>query len=128
VYVEQALFERTGHPIAYIADDGEDSVYLWSGDAVAYVLEGRVFGWNGRHLGFFVNGLVCDVGGRVVGSTAARCPGPVHAEPVKFTRREKRRKYSRYEASAFPTVSGEWASQSLKSLLVMGAVARSEFP
>ncbi len=36
--METTLFGGRGHPVAYIADDGENSVYLWSGHAVAYVI------------------------------------------------------------------------------------------
>ena len=84
--METTLFDGRGHPGAYIADDGENSVYLWSGHAVAYVVGELVYGWNGRHLGWFVDGVVYDLQGQRVGSVRERCPYATYAEPAKYAK------------------------------------------
>jgi hypothetical protein len=35
---EISLLDTHGNAVAYIADDGEASIYLWTGEAVAYVV------------------------------------------------------------------------------------------
>jgi sugar/nucleoside kinase (ribokinase family) len=52
--MEITIFNRKGRAVAYIADDGEDSIYTWDGHAVAYVDDEVVHGWNGRHLGWLI--------------------------------------------------------------------------
>jgi hypothetical protein len=59
--MEITLFDRKGHAIAYIADDGEKSIYFWKEQAVAYVDDETVYGWDGHHLGFFVDGILYDL-------------------------------------------------------------------
>ena len=46
--MEITLYNRKGKPVAYVADEGESSIYLWSGRAVAYVGEDKIYGWNGK--------------------------------------------------------------------------------
>ena len=122
VGVEEALFDRSGCPVAYIADDGEHSIYLWCGHAVAYLLGDCVFGWNGRHLGFFSYGVLCDIGGRRVGSTGASCQAATHAEPTKPAKHVKHVRYSRYEPSDHPDIRGIWSTETLEDFLKQGSV------
>jgi len=49
--METTLYDGTGRPVAYIADDSDNSIYLWSGHAVAYLVDSNVYGWNGTTLG-----------------------------------------------------------------------------
>ncbi len=58
--METTLYNKTGKPVAYFAEDGE-TIYLWDGRAVAYLLGDMVFGWNGRQLGWFANGTIFDI-------------------------------------------------------------------
>ncbi len=58
---EVTLFNSAGKADAYIAIDDELTIYLWSGKPVAYLendTEGgyHVYGFNGKHLGWFVKG------------------------------------------------------------------------
>ena len=52
--METTLYERDGHPVAYIADDQEHSIYTWDGHAVCYILDDKIYGWKGHHIGWFV--------------------------------------------------------------------------
>src|SRR5262245_22862705 len=56
------LFDSDGRPVAYIVADDERTLYLWEGKAVAYLdYDGAgeldVFGFNGKHLGWFIGGV-----------------------------------------------------------------------
>lgn len=62
---EVSLFDGTGRAHAYIAVDDELTIYLWSGRPVAYLEKDReggyhVYGFNGKHLGWFVRGVIRD--------------------------------------------------------------------
>ncbi len=79
---EITLFNGAGNAEAYIALDDEMTIYLWSGKPVAYLTkdsEGgyNVYGFNGKHLGWFVKGALWDHDGNaacavkeVLGTTA----------------------------------------------------------
>lgn len=60
-----SLFSGEGEAIAYIALSDELTVYLWSGKPVAYLTEDssggyHIYGFNGKHLGWFVGGVIRD--------------------------------------------------------------------
>ena len=62
---EVTLFSDNGKPDAYIAIDDELTIYLWSGKPVAYLKTDtaggyHVYGFNGKHLGWFVKGVIRD--------------------------------------------------------------------
>lgn len=62
---EISLFSDSGDAVAYIAMSDELTIYLWSGKPVAYLSEDtsggyHVYGFNGKHLGWFVGGIVRD--------------------------------------------------------------------
>ena len=42
--MEISLYERDGHPVAYIADDYDHSIYTWDGHAVCYIIDDKIFG------------------------------------------------------------------------------------
>ena len=87
--MEITIFDGRGRPVAYIADDGENSIYLWSGHAVAYIVNENVYGWNGHHLGWFIDGVIYDLHGRNVGSIQEKCPYATYAEPAKYAKNAK---------------------------------------
>jgi hypothetical protein len=89
---ERSLYDVTGSAIAYIADDNEESIYLWSGHAVAYISNENIFGWNGQHLGWFVDGIIYDLQGRRVGFVRERCPVATYTQPAKYAKYAKYRK------------------------------------
>lgn len=63
---EISLFDSDGTPVAYVAMDDEMTIYSWSGKPLAY-LESRsdsegfnIYGFNGKHLGWFEDGIMRD--------------------------------------------------------------------
>lgn len=61
---EISLFNGQGQAVAYIDVDDDLTIYLWGGKPVAYLVSSRrndgfdVYGFNGKHLGWFVDGVV----------------------------------------------------------------------
>jgi hypothetical protein len=120
--METTLFDRTGQPVAYVADDAGRTVYLWSGQAVAYLDHDVLVGWNGRQLGIYMRGRVYDVTGRLVGSIADECTYVPLPEPAKPEKLPKRMKHPRDSRLSSPKLSLAWSATELQDLLGDGAV------
>jgi sugar/nucleoside kinase (ribokinase family) len=120
--MELTLYDTTGQPLAYIADHGENSIYLWKGHAVAYIDRENLYGWNGKHLGWFVDGVLYDQKGLCVGSVRERCKRAVKAQPAKFAKFAKYAKYARRAAPARPVLSSRESGEQLETFLAGGSV------
>ena len=114
--MEITLFNKSGKPVAYIANDRE-TIYLWDGHAVAYLSNDNVYGWNGKHLGWFVNKIVYDLHGFKVGFTREKCPVATYAEPAKYAKYAKYAKFARYAAFARPALSLGYSEKDLRKFL-----------
>jgi hypothetical protein len=68
---EISLFDKEGNPVAYIDTNDDWTIYLWEGKPVAYIINDgqtlHIYGFNGKHLGWYVNGIIRDHEGNVVG-------------------------------------------------------------
>jgi len=84
--METTLFDRYGVPKAYI-DEEKNIIYLWYGKAIAYIDNEKVYGWKeGRHLGWFIDGILYDLKGIRVGFLSDKCPVTPYLEPSKPTK------------------------------------------
>ena len=88
---EITLYDSAGEAAAYIDTADRNTIYLWSGEPAAYVLkEGSVpdiYGFNGRHLGWFEKGIVRDHEGLMAGFTKGSFSmhtGQEHCRPQKM--------------------------------------------
>jgi hypothetical protein len=120
--MEITLFDGNGRPVAYIADDNENSIYLWSGHAVAYINEQHVYGWNGKHLGWFIDGIIYNLQGQRVGTVREKCPSATYAEPAKYTKYAKYAKNAKYAPYAMCALSTGYSNGSFESFLKQGTV------
>jgi hypothetical protein len=63
---EVTLFSGKGKAAAYVAVDDEMTIYTWGGKPVAYLKPDKsgggfhIYGFNGKHLGWFLQGVVRD--------------------------------------------------------------------
>ena len=122
--MEKALYDKDGFPIAYITDDYHQSVYLWEGDPVAYVFENEhIYGTNGRHLGWFVQGIVYNQNGERIGFTATTCPVSIAKERPKAKKLPRDEFRPRWRSPAFPYLSCRYAAQDLRDFLKEGQVS-----
>ena len=63
------LLNRGGTAVAYIDAEDGSTIYLWGGVPVAYLEGETIFGFNGRHLGWFEDGIVRNRRGERAGFT-----------------------------------------------------------
>lgn len=121
--MEKTLFNKDGLPIAYITDDYNRDIYLWDGQAVAYVFESEhIYGINGHHLGWFVREIVYNDVGEMLGFTIITCPVNVAKEPNKNKKRPRAEIKPRWKAPAFPHLTFKIAKQDLSDFLNHGQV------
>lgn len=90
---EISLFNGAGKADAYIALSDELTIYLWSGKPVAYLEKDdsggyHVYGFNGKHLGWFVKGVVRDHQGK---------PSCAVKEVLRNTEYEPYKTYKQYK-------------------------------
>ncbi len=119
---EITLYGATGKPIAYIADDDDSTIYLWSGKPVAYLQSENIYGFNGKHLGWFVKGLIYNHDGEIVGAIRSRIKGPVHVSPIKSIKQIKPIKSIREIKPIRPIFGLTWSEdETLRSFLLTGS-------
>lgn len=90
---ELSLFNGAGKAVAYIALSDDLTIYLWSGKPVAYLEKDdsggyHVYGFNGKHLGWFVKGIVHDHQGN---------PSCAVKEVLRNTEYESYKAYKQYK-------------------------------
>jgi len=119
---EITLYSATGKPVAYIADDDDSTIYLWSGKPAAYLRSEDVYGFNGKHLGWFVKGVIYNHDGEIVGAVRSRVKGPVQISPVKSIKQIKPIKSIREIKPIRPIFGLAWSEdETLRSFLLTGA-------
>ena len=119
--MEKTLFDKNGKAVAYIHMDYNNTVYLWEGYPVAYLHnEKHIYGNNGRHLGWFINGVLYNNAGERIGFTSETCPVAITKEPVKTERRSMDNIRSRWKAPPSPRLSFNLATQELREFLKEG--------
>ena len=120
---EITLFDGAGKPAAYIAE--ELTIYLWSGKPVAYLHSDsgklHVYGFNGKHLGWFVKGIVRDHEGNAVGAEKEAFRSSVEYEPYKSYKQYKPYQSYREYAPYQPYLSTSWSEMPLRLFLMQGA-------
>lgn len=81
---EITLFGSRGDPVAYIADSSDKTIFSFNGEPLAYIDEkSNIYGFNGRHLGWYENEIIWDHNGNRVGFTKNTCPVLAQFEPFK---------------------------------------------
>ena len=122
----KTLFNKRGDPVAYISDDYGETIYLTDGSPTAYLYnQGHVYGLNGRHLGWWIEGILYNHGGERIGFGSSTCPVPIGRESAKTQRQSMDEIRPRWEAPPLPKLSFSLADLDLKSLLREGQVVRS---
>ncbi|HXR37844.1 MAG TPA: hypothetical protein VN776_02060 [Terracidiphilus sp.] len=114
------LYDKNGNPVAYISPSEEMNIYLWSGRPVAYLSEKDIYGFNGKHLGWFEDGKIYDHSGRVVGTTAEATVVAIKAEPAKPFKQFAPFKAFQQFAPFQPFLGLTWAETPLVVFLAAG--------
>ena len=123
---EITLYSSPGQPIAYIAPNDDLTIYLWSGKPVAYLHAEDVYTFNGRHLGWFVKGLVYNHRGQIVGAIRSRLTSVPQISPIKSLKELKPIKGIREISPLRPVLGVSWSEdQTLLSFLLTGDQSHS---
>jgi hypothetical protein len=118
---EVSLYDSEGRPVAYLADDL--TIYLWSGKPVAYFYSGNgathVYGFNGKHLGWFDKGLIRDSEGDAACGVKSVVRLP-QIEPIKSIKEIKPIKSVREIPPIKPISSMTWGDVPCSIFLALG--------
>ena len=118
---EVSLFSGDGTAAAYVDVDDELTIYLWDGKPVAHLQpNGDVYGFNGKHLGWFENGVVWNHNGNVSCAAKQRLK-TAQFEPFKSFKRFRPFKAFKEFAPARPAFSGSFGDLPCDLLLGAGA-------
>lgn len=120
---EVSLFDSQGRATAYVAQDL--TIYLWAGKPVAYLHADssggfHVYGFNGKHLGWLVSGVLRDHDGRAVGAVEAAFSGYTEYEPYKGYKQYAPYKSYRQYAPYRPYLTSTWSRTPLQLFLLRG--------
>lgn len=119
---EISLFDKNGDAKAYIADDL--TIYLWDGDPVAYLSNNNnvwhVYGFNGSHLGWYIDGIIYDHNGNAVGAQKDAVNMMTSMEGIKSMKSMKPMKSIKEMAPMKPMLSMSWSRIPLVIFLRVG--------
>ena len=115
------LYDSAGKAAAYIAADQDLTIYLWSGKPCAYLDDEDIYGFNGKHLGWFRSGLVYDHEGYVVAALAEAFRTPVELAPLKSLKQLRPLKGLKELKPMKPLWSKEWSRTPGKVFFLRGA-------
>ena len=86
--MEITIYNKKGMPCAYLATEDDHTIYLWNGQPVAYLDNENIYGFNGKHLGWFKRKRVMyDKSGLRIGFTTITCPSAIQVEPKKLAKK-----------------------------------------
>ncbi len=118
---EITLRNSAGNCAAYIADDDDSTIYLWSGEPVAYLSGDNIYGFNGKHLGWYVKGAVYNSDGDAVGAISSRFTGAQPICPFKEFKQFKPFKSFKEFAPFKPSFNLSWSDdETLRMFLKQG--------
>lgn len=119
--MSETLYDIEGTPIAYINWDDNGTIYLWNGVPVAYLYgTDMIYGFNGSHLGWYVDGIVRNIKGMKAGFNKQTCPVLRKSEPLKSLRQLKPLKSLRQLPHYKPIFSFGFSNESLVQILSRG--------
>jgi hypothetical protein len=120
--MDRTLFDQNGKPVAYLHTDYHGSIFLWDGNAVAYLDDEHIFGINGKHLGWLISDVLYTNDGARIGFTSVTCPVPTDREPAKAERRPVDQIQPKWHIPPTPKLMFHLAEQDLETFLKGGAI------
>ena len=115
--METTIYDAHRRARIYIADDGDNSIYTWDGKAVAVIDGEHVFGWRGRHIGWFVEGILYDGQGYRIGFLAETFPVATYPEPAKYSKHAKAQRLARHAPRGRPAFSAGNSNEDLETFI-----------
>lgn len=129
---EITIFNQAGDATAYLdTDDTAFTIYLWGGEPVAYIEEGRgdtlsIYSFPGQHLAWLEDGIIWDHAGDAVGFLEGSLGGvTTRIEPIKGIKKIKPIKGVRELEPIKPIFSYSWSHTTLLATFAgVGAPSR----
>lgn len=124
---EVTLFNARGAAEAYIAVDNGLTIYLWGGKPVAHLEKAgtdegyNVYGFNGKHLGWFTKGAIYAHDGTAACATAEVLTSPTQLEPLKSLKQLKPLQSLTELAPLQPLLASRFGDTPCRFLLGAGA-------
>ncbi len=119
--MQETLLDREGNAIAYLDFGDENTIYLWDGTPVAYLEnENRLYGFNGKHIGWYEDGIVWNLTGQKAGFNKNTVPVFAKFEPFKSFKKFKPFKSFKEFAKMKPLKSLNLSNESLSQHLNNG--------
>ena len=115
------MYDDAGEAVAYIDTDDEMNIYLWKGRSVAYLDDESVYGFNGKHLGWFKKGIIWDRKGYVVGFIEGAVSKLTKLERLKGLQKLTPLKSLQQLEPLEPLQKTKWGKLSLEIFLSFGA-------
>ncbi len=116
---ELTIYDSEGRAQAYIDTDNDLTIYIWSGEPVAYLDKDSIYGFNGKHLGWIDSKVLYDNDGYIVGFLDGGLPIPTMLEPLKGLKKLAPLKSLEALEPLQPMFHSQWASE-LKHFLLNG--------
>lgn len=118
---EITLFDSEGEAVAYIDTSDDATIYLWSGNPVAYFDGKNIYGFNGKHLGWFDQGVIRDHSGNGVGFIQGAVNKLTRLESLKSLKSLKPLKSLKELEPLKPLNSNQWSRLPLELFLMAGS-------
>ena len=121
--MERILHDTRGTPVAFLANDGERTICLWDGRAVAYIDDQlNCYGWNGKYLGWVEGGHLFDPLGRPVGYLKFHASTALSLPPIQGVRAARQAKREKGPAPSRPEKRQNDGHLPLAEILKAGAL------
>ena len=117
---EISLFDNKGDAVAYISVSEDLTIYLWGGKPVAYLDGENVYGFNGKHLGWFSKGMIMDHDGNAPCVLKDVYPGYTSYESYKSYKQYKPYKSYKQYAPYKPYSNNRLSSMPCSIFLALG--------
>ena len=116
---EHWLYNSQGNAVAYVADDL--TIFSNNGDAMSYLFGSNnrfsIYMFNGSHIGWLINGIVCDEQGNTVGFEKGALQNNTMLEPGKGIKMDVPNKLTREFEPVPPVFTNQWANKDLEAFL-----------
>lgn len=121
--MEESLFDILGNPVAYISYDNDNIIYMWDGRPVAYLEPtNTIYGFNGRHLGWFESGRVRNLRGEICGFNKMAADIYTGYEPYKAYKQYIPYKHYKEYPHYKPYFGYTKSNESLSQFLLQGKI------
>lgn len=120
------LYDINKEAIAYIDNEDEVTIYTFEGEPAAYIeLEEQVYGFNGKFLGWYFDGILYDRTCHAVGAKHGIVRGEINTavtspERIKGIKHIKPVKHVRETGYARPVLLDSWSETPLTVFLNAG--------